>query len=268
MVDTLLKVLHSEYGLDKISDLVSFKNDIQKIKDKNCNLLKKFQDTCNYHTDGVSGFDVEYPKGFKSTDEAVAAAINSKAETVVICSTDDTYPDLVPPLAKGIKEKNSDMVIVLAGYPKDQIDAHKESGVDEKTAEKLKGFEEIKAPEWSLFVKTGPHKERPPMDNDWWFFRAAAILRSVYRLGPIGVNKLRTKYGGKKRRGHQPPTFKKGSGNIIRKCLQQLEKAGLIKNIEKGQHKGRVLTPKGISLLDKTAGEILKTKPKIGLQKK
>ena len=132
----------------------------------------------------------------------------------------------------------------------------------EKTAEKLKQIEEIKAPEWSIFVKTGPHKERPPMDNDWWFFRAAAILRSVYRLGPVGVNKLRTKYGGKKRRGHQPPTFKKGSGNIIRKCLQQLEKAGLVKNIEKGQHKGRILTPKGVSLLDKTAGEILKTKPK------
>ena len=131
-----------------------------------------------------------------------------------------------------------------------------------KAAEKLKEIKEIEPPEWAIFVKTGAHKERPPVELDWWYYRAAAILRSVYRMGPIGVNKLRTKYGGKKRRGHKPSRFKKGSGNIIRKCLQQLEKAGLIKNVEKGVHKGRILTPKGKSFLDKLAGEIAKTKPK------
>ena len=132
----------------------------------------------------------------------------------------------------------------------------------EKTAEQLKKIPEIKAPEWAIFVKTGIHKERPPADSDWWYFRAAAILRTVYRMGPIGVNKLRTKYGGKQRRGHKPSIFQKGSGNIIRKCLQQLEKAGLVKNIEKEKRKGRIITAKGKSFLDKLAGEIAKTKPK------
>jgi small subunit ribosomal protein S19e len=138
----------------------------------------------------------------------------------------------------------------------------------EKTAEQLKKIPEVKPPEWAVFVKTGVHKERPPMELDWWYFRAAAILRSVYRMGPIGVNKLKTKYGGKKRRGHKPAIFKKGSGNIIRKCLQQLEKAGLIKNIEKGKNKGRIMTAKGKSFLDKLAGEIIKSKPKPEAAKK
>ena len=92
--------------------------------------------------------------------------------------------------------------------------------------------------------------------------RAAAVLRSVYMLGPIGVSKLRTKYGGKKRRGHKMSHFRKGSGNVIRKLLQQLEKAGLIKFVEKGVHKGRIITPKGMSILDKTAISISKSKPK------
>jgi len=137
----------------------------------------------------------------------------------------------------------------------------------EKVAEELKKITAIKPPAWAAFVKTGASKERPPFEADWWYKRVAAILRSVCVLGPVGVSKLRTKYGGKQRRGHSPPRFKRGSGNIIRKALQQLEKAGLIKFVEKGVHKGRVATPKGKSLLDKTAIAILKTKPKRAVKK-
>ena len=61
-----------------------------------------------------------------------------------------------------------------------------------KVAEELKSI--IGQPEWAPFVKTGNHKERPPVDNDWWYIRAASVLRKVYLLGPIGVSKLRTKY--------------------------------------------------------------------------
>ncbi|MDY0082887.1 MAG: methylmalonyl-CoA mutase family protein [Ignavibacteriaceae bacterium] len=79
----------------------------------------------------VGGFEIIYPKGFNTTGDAVNAAIDSKTQAVVICSTDDTYPKLVPPLVKGIKEKSKDMVVILAGYPKDQIEEHKKSGVDD-----------------------------------------------------------------------------------------------------------------------------------------
>ena len=108
-------------------------------------------------------------------------------------------------------------------YPNDLI---------EKAAEELKKVEAVKPPVWVTFVKTGVHRERAPLDKDWWYMRAAAVLRSVALLGPIGVSKLRTKYGGKKRRGHQPPIFRRGSGSIIRKVLQQLDKAGF-KIVEK-----------------------------------
>ena len=131
-----------------------------------------------------------------------------------------------------------------------------------KVAEELKKMETIKAPEWARFAKTGVHKERAPEGKDWWYQRAAAVLRSVAVLGPIGVSKLRTKYGGKKRRGHKKAAFRRGSGSVIRKVLQQLEKAELIKFVEKGVHKGKVIAPKGASLLDKTAAAISKATPK------
>lgn len=122
-----------------------------------------------------------------------------------------------------------------------------------RLAIELKKMPEIKAPAWSAYAKTGVHKERPPLYPDWWHVRVAAVLRSVGKLGPIGVSKLRTKYGGKMDRGHKREHFYKGSGSIIRKVLQQLEAAKLIKQTKVGVHKGRVLTPKGQSLVDKTS---------------
>ncbi len=124
----------------------------------------------------------------------------------------------------------------------------------------------IKKPSWSDFVKTGRHKERPPANTDWWYFRLAAILRSVYKLGPIGVSKLRTKYGGRKNRGHKPDKVFRGSGSIIRKALQQLEENGFVKKIEKDVHKGRIITPKGTSFLDKIASQIYKPRPKVKIE--
>jgi len=128
----------------------------------------------------------------------------------------------------------------------------------EEVAKDLQKVKEIKPPEWSFFVKTGMHKERPPKREDWWYVRCAAVLRSVRKLGPVGVQKLRTKYGGKKSRGHKTEHFYKGSGNILRKALQQLEAAGLIKKTEKGTRKGRIITPQGVSIIDKAAVRLYK----------
>ena len=128
----------------------------------------------------------------------------------------------------------------------------------EKAAKKLADEKIIEMPEWANYVKTGRHKERPPFRKDWWYVRAAAVLRSVYKLGTVGTEKLRTKYGGRQERGYKPEVFRKGSGSVIRRILQQLEKAAFIKKVEKGVHKGRVIAPKGKSFLDKIALEVLK----------
>ena len=127
-----------------------------------------------------------------------------------------------------------------------------------KVAEELKKSGKCTPPVWAAFVKTGVHKERPPVDPEWWYTRSAAVLRKINMMGPIGVSKLRRYYGGKKNRGYKPELSKKGSGNIIRKVLQQLETAGLAKQAERGKHKGRVITSEGKSLLDKAATQLQK----------
>lgn len=127
-----------------------------------------------------------------------------------------------------------------------------------KVADELKKRKMVEPSEWSRFVKTGRSKERLPDNPDWWYHRAAAILRSIARLGPVGTQKLRTKYGSKKNRGHQPEIFFPASGSIIRKILQQLEKSELIRQTEKGVHKGKILTSQGTSFLDQIAVQIAK----------
>lgn len=122
-----------------------------------------------------------------------------------------------------------------------------------KAAEQLEKMEEFKPPEWAVFVKTGVHKQRPPSQANWWWIRSASILRKVYLNQRLGVSKLRKVYGGRKNRGHKPEHKKRASGNIIRKILQQHEKAGFVK-IEKG--KGRSITPKGQKFLDGIAKTI------------
>lgn len=134
----------------------------------------------------------------------------------------------------------------------------------EGISEELKNLDNIKAPSWAIFAKTGVHKERPPVNNDWWYVRAASVLRKVHRLGPIGVSKLRTQYGGKMDRGYKPKHFYKGSGSIIRKILQQLEKEGFVKKDLKSRYKGRSITAKGKKFLNEIASKI----SDIGIQKK
>jgi small subunit ribosomal protein S19e len=125
-----------------------------------------------------------------------------------------------------------------------------------RTAEELKKRKEITPPAWAAFAKTGVHKEMPPEDPDWWFTRAAAVLRRVYVDGPLGVERMRSFYGGNKNRGSRPNAFRKGSGSVLRKSLQQLEAAGLIIH----DKTGRRVSPAGMAFLDNLSQEV-KTNP-------
>lgn len=124
-----------------------------------------------------------------------------------------------------------------------------------KLAEALKKVPEFEAPEWVKFVKSGPAKERPIEDSDFWCKRAASILRQIYKKGIVGVNRLRTKYGSKKNRGYAPEEFRKAGGKIIRTILQQADKAGFteIAKAVKGVRRrkpGRQLTQKGKEFME------------------
>lgn len=117
-------------------------------------------------------------------------------------------------------------------------------------AEVLEG--KLKQPEWTQFVKTGVNRQRPPETEGWWALRSASILRKVYVNGPVGVQRLRTWYGGRKSMGHRPERTRKSAGKIIRVALQQLEKENLVKTTKKG----REITPEGQKLIDNLAKQV------------
>lgn len=72
------------------------------------------------------GFDVIYPSGFKTAEDAVAAAKASGALAAVLCSTDETYPELVPAITAAA---GSALPVILAGFPAEQVEAFKAAGV-------------------------------------------------------------------------------------------------------------------------------------------
>lgn len=124
--------------------------------------------------------------------------------------------------------------------------------------------DEVQPLPWAAFAKTGTHVEKQPQNANWWYTRAASILRKVYIHGPIGLENLRSDYGGRKNRGSKPNRATKSGGSGIRKILQQLETAGLIKT---NRPQGRVMSPKGRKLMQEVAGdlakEIVKTVPEL-----
>jgi small subunit ribosomal protein S19e len=126
----------------------------------------------------------------------------------------------------------------------------------EKLAAYLKeNVETINPPTWANAVKTGSHAQKQPQNPDWWYIRCASLLRKIYVHGPIGIEKLRADYGGRKDFGVKPEHVVKAGGTIIRKALQQLEAAGLIETLKP---KGRRITREGRKLLQEITEELYK----------
>jgi small subunit ribosomal protein S19e len=125
----------------------------------------------------------------------------------------------------------------------------------EALAEHLKRVPEIEVPQWAPYAKTGSHAERPPQNSNWWHVRAGSLLRKIYFHSPVGVSDLVVSYGGSKAVKYFPKHHRDAGGAAIRRILHQLEQAQLV---TKQGTKGRILTPKGIALLDKLSTEILK----------
>ena len=133
-----------------------------------------------------------------------------------------------------------------------------------KLTEVLK-TEEIPAPSWIMFVKSGAHADKPPPRSDWWYTRCASILRKIYLHGPLSVNDLRTIYGdGRRNMYYGARHHKDASGAVIRNAIHGLEKLGYLEKVAK---KGSVLTRQGMQKLDKLSTEILneliQTSPKL-----
>jgi small subunit ribosomal protein S19e len=123
----------------------------------------------------------------------------------------------------------------------------------EKLAKYLKdNVEAVQPPAWAIVAKTGSHVEKQPQNPAWWYVRSASMLRKIYVNGPIGIEKLRADYGGRKDFGTKPEHAVKAAGSNIRKILQV---AGLVQTVAS---KGRIMAPKGRKLLKEIAEDLHK----------
>ncbi len=128
------------------------------------------------------------------------------------------------------------------------------SALIKKTAEKLKE-QGIAKPKYVGFVKSGPSRERVPKDSDFWYVRCASLLRQIYINGPVGISRLRTRYGTRKAHVVTRQHHMRSGGSMIKDAFDVLEKLNYIKKTPKG----RVITPAGRSFLDKISNELIKS---------
>jgi small subunit ribosomal protein S19e len=130
----------------------------------------------------------------------------------------------------------------------------KASDLVNAAASKLKGM--MKKPDYLNYVKSGADKERTPADPDFWYVRNASILRQIYLNGPIGISRLRTRYGGRKQHVIHAQHHRKAGGSIISDSFKELEALKFIKKTKEG----RVITPTGKSFLDKISSDLARAK--------
>jgi small subunit ribosomal protein S19e len=122
-------------------------------------------------------------------------------------------------------------------------------------ASELRSRQAVAPPPWATFVKTGVHKQRAPVQVDWWYLRSASVLRKIYLQGHVGIMRLSAEYGGKRDRGSAPYHARTGSRAVLREIVHQLEKSGLVQPYKT---LGRRLSPEGEKLLTSVSRDALK----------
>merc|ERR1712038_572981 len=117
----------------------------------------------------------------------------------------------------------------------------------------LKQSGKISPPKWADLAKTANFKQMSPADDDWFYFRTAAIARQLYIKGTVGTGRMSKIYGGSANRGFKPSRTHKGNGHIARLAFQQLEKVGLVEKADKS----RRLSSAGRQDMDRIAGRLV-----------
>ncbi len=78
---------------------------------------------------GVAGYEIIDNLGFNTPEEGAKAALEAKADVVVLCSSDDEYAELTEPACRLLKGKVKSLV--LAGFPKEMVETYRSYGIDE-----------------------------------------------------------------------------------------------------------------------------------------
>jgi len=73
-----------------------------------------------------AGFEIIDPAGFKTFEEGYAYVRKVQADIVVICSSDEEYPEIVPPIHDELSDYS---ILVVAGNPVESMDQLKAIGI-------------------------------------------------------------------------------------------------------------------------------------------
>jgi methylmalonyl-CoA mutase len=80
--------------------------------------------SCNFFA--CAGYELIDNAGFNTIEEGIKAAFDTKADIIVVCSSDDEYAEIVPPIFAQVKDKAT---LVVAGAPA-SMDNLKSIGVE------------------------------------------------------------------------------------------------------------------------------------------
>jgi len=101
-------------------------------------------------------------------------------------------------------------------------------------AQHFKKSQKLELPEWHDIVKTGTFKELAPINPDWYYIRAASVIRKVYLKQGLGVGALTTIYGG---------SNSKKKVDLITCGLDNSGKSTIINHLKPSKHKEEQLAP-------------------------
>lgn len=83
----------------------------------------------------VGGFQTESSEPYIINEEGISSFLsdvaNGNYSIIVFCSSDENYKRFVSELTKKLKLQSPELYIILAGYPKDEIQIYNDSGLDE-----------------------------------------------------------------------------------------------------------------------------------------
>jgi len=74
-----------------------------------------------------AGYEILDHPAFSTLEACKRAAIENKADIVVLCSSDNEYSEIAPDIIQALKELS---IVVVAGYPASSINALRLAGVD------------------------------------------------------------------------------------------------------------------------------------------
>ena len=79
----------------------------------------------------IGGFEIKSTPAFSTPSDAMKYLLENPSNIITICSSDEKYVKIVPEFAQLVKKFKPLTYIILAGYPKEQIDLYKQFGVDD-----------------------------------------------------------------------------------------------------------------------------------------